>query len=183
MVNVNVSKTWYPSSILGRSTKRKGENDDGITSLDSEATVIQPVTLKNTFIFTRRIAMTIELKIKQKHLALEPNIIRKEECKLKKRMRHHRSEDGTSSIDLEWKLQSLTNHRRWNVRNEARATHLARTFIEGKPYSLAERKRNDDRLFQLYIVPRIFAMVQRYGKGEQRRITVDVIREWSKLGV
>ena len=49
MVNVNVSKTWYPSSILGRSTKRKGENDEGITSLDSEATIIQSVILNNTF--------------------------------------------------------------------------------------------------------------------------------------
>lgn len=127
--------------------------------------------------------MTIELKIKQKHLALEPNIIRHEERKLKKRMRNHRSEDGTSSIDLERKLQSLTNHRCWNVRNEARATHLARTFIEGKPYTYAERKRNDDGLFQLYIIPRILAMVQRYGGRENRGITVDVIREWSKLGV
>lgn len=182
MVNVNVSKTWYPSSILGRSTKGKGENDEGITSLDSEATVIQPVTLKNTFIFTRRITMTIELKIKSKHLALEPSIIRTEERKLKKQMKHNRDSES-SYWQLDQKRESLNRHRRWNVRNEARATYLARTFIEGKPYTLAERKRNDEGLFQMYIVPRIVAMVQRYGTREQRGITSDVIKQWSKLGV
>ena len=70
--------------------------------------------------------MTVELKIKAKHLALEPQIIRLEEKKLKKRMKYHRSDDSKSSIQLEWKLHSLTNHRKFNVRNEARATHLAR---------------------------------------------------------
>jgi hypothetical protein len=178
---VNVSKTWYPSSILGRSTKIKGENDEGFTSLDSEATVILPVTLKNTFIFTRKITMTIELKIKQKHLALEPNIIRTEERKLKKQMQHNRGEG--KYWDLDRKRQELSNHRRWNVRNESRATHLARAFIEGKPYAYVEKKRNDEGLFQLYIVPRIVAMAQRYGKREHRGITADVIKEWSKTGV
>ena len=159
----------------------KGENDEGITSLDSEATVIQPVTLKNTFYFTRRITMSIELKIKSKHLALEPSIIRTEERKLKKQM-HHNRESESSYWDLDRQRQSLNVHRRWNVRNEARATYLARTFIEGKPYTYAERKRNDEGLFQMYIVPRIVAMVQRYG-SVHRGITSDVIKQWSKLGV
>lgn len=123
--------------------------------------------------------MSIELKIKAKHLALEPNIIRCEERKLKGQIKYTNGTDQS----LIWKLNSLQNHRVCIVRNEARATHLARTFIEGKPYSYAEKKRNDEGLFQLYIVPRILAMVQRYGKGEHRRITVDVIKEWSKLGV
>ena len=125
--------------------------------------------------------MSIELKIKAKHLALEPNIIRKEECKLKKQMKHNR--DGeTSYWELSRKREELSVHRRWNVRNESRSTHLARAFIEGRTYHSTERKRNDDNLFQMYIIPRIHAMVQRYGKGEQRRITLDVIKEWSKLG-
>ena len=125
--------------------------------------------------------MSIELKIKSKHLALEPNIIRTEECKLKKQMHYNRGEG--SYWDLDRQRQSLSVHRRWNVRNEARATYLARAFIDGKPYTYAERKRNDDGLFQMYIVPRIVAMVQRYGKREHRGITADVIKEWSKLGV
>ncbi len=123
--------------------------------------------------------MSIELKIKSKHLALEPKIIRHEEHKLKKQIKYTHGTEHS----LIWKLNSLCAHRCMNVRNEARATHLARTFIDGKPYCYAERKRNDEQLFQRYIVPRILAMVQRYGKGEQRRITVDVIKEWSKLGV
>ena len=125
--------------------------------------------------------MSIELKIKEKHLALEPNIIRKEEERIKKQMKYNRGDK--SYWDLDRKREQLSVHRRWNVRNEARATHLARTFIEGKPYTFAERKRHDDGLFQMYIVPRIVAMVQRYGTREQRGITPDVIREWSKIGV
>ena len=125
--------------------------------------------------------MCIELKIKAKHLALEPQIIRDEEKKLKKRMKYHRSDDSVSSISLGWKLNSLIHHRRWNVRNEARATHLARAFIAGKEYSFAEKrsKENDD-MFSLYIVPRILAMVTKYGDKEQRKATRDTITQWAK---
>jgi hypothetical protein len=124
--------------------------------------------------------MSIELKIKSKHLALEPKIIRIEEEKLKKRMRYHRSDDKVSSISLEWKLHSLTNHRKINVRDEARATHLARAYLANKPYNYCEIKRKDDYYFQQYIVPRVLAMVTRYGTGEQRKITKETIEEWSK---
>lgn len=125
--------------------------------------------------------MCIELKIKAKHLALEPAIIRKEEEKLKRRIKHHRSDDQVSSISLEWKLQSLTNHRKLNVRNESRATHLARTFLAGKPYTHAERKRNDDYYFTQYILPRVLAMVTKYGTGEQRKTEKSALIEWSKV--
>lgn len=123
--------------------------------------------------------MSIELKIKSKHLALEPNIIRHEERKLKKQIKYTQGTDHS----LIYKLNDLHSHRVRNVRNEARATYLARAFIEGKSYTSVERKRHDDGLFQMYIVPRIVAMVQRYGKREQRGITSDVIKQWSKLGV
>lgn len=122
--------------------------------------------------------MCIELKIKSKHLALEPSIIRTEEQKLKKQMRYHRSDDSTSTYTLESKLNSLVNHRKVNVRNEARATFLARAYIAGKPYTYAEKTRGDDAMFQCYIVPRILAMVQRY---HSRKITSEMICEWSKV--
>lgn len=127
--------------------------------------------------------MCIELKIKSKHLALEPQIIRTEENKLKKQMKHHRAEvDGTSVFDLESKLDSLINHRRWNVRNEARATVLARTYLAGKPYAYAEqRSKDNDILFALYIVPRIVAMVARYGTRDQRNVTREIILEWANI--
>lgn len=121
--------------------------------------------------------MCIELKIKAKHLALEPNIIKHEERKLKGQIKYTKGTD----VSLIWKLNSLTNHRKWNVRNESRATELARAYLAGKPYSHVEKKRKNDVMFQLYIIPRIHTMVVKYGKGEQRRVTVDAIREWSKL--
>jgi hypothetical protein len=124
--------------------------------------------------------MCIELKIKAKHLALEPQIIRAEEEKLKKRIKYHRSDDSVSSISLGWKLDSLVRHRKMDVRNEARATHLARAYIAGKSYSYCERKRNDDFFFMQYIVPRILAMVTKYGDKEQRKATRDMITTWAK---
>ncbi len=127
--------------------------------------------------------MCIELKIKSKHLALEPSIIRKEEDKLKKQLKYHRSNDAPSLVfTLGLKLESLINHRRWNVRNEARATELAIAYLKGKPYLTVEKRAKDnDVMFQMYIVPRIVAMVTKYGKGEQRKIDRTHIKEWSKL--
>ena len=126
--------------------------------------------------------MSIELKIKQKHLALEPSIIRHEEEKLKQQMKHNRGEES-SYWSLELKLQSLINHRRWDVRNEARATHLARAYLAGKPYSYVEksRKKENEMTFQLQIINRIVAMVVKYGSGDQRKVDRDTIKAWSKL--
>ena len=123
--------------------------------------------------------MCIELKIKSKHLALEPSIIRCEERKLRKQMKYNRGEK--SYWDLERKRDSLILHRRWNVRNESRATELARAYLAGKPYTYVEKKRKCDGMFQLYIVPRIVAMVTKYGKGDQRKVDRKTIQEWSKL--
>jgi hypothetical protein len=130
--------------------------------------------------------MCIELKIKAKHLALEPAIIKREEAKLKRRIKYHRSDDKTSAISLTWKLHSLTNHRKTVVRNESRATHLARTYLAGKPYSYAESssRRTEwghECFFSMVIVPRIVAMVQRYGTGDQKKVDNKTIIEWAKL--
>ena len=127
--------------------------------------------------------MSIELKIKQKHLSLEPAIIRTEERKLKKRIKYHRSEDKTSTTSLEWKLNSLTNHRKINVRYESRATHLARTYLAGKPYSYAERTRKEcnEFIFNQSILPRVQAMVKKYGTGVQRKIEIDDLKSWAKV--
>lgn len=126
--------------------------------------------------------MCIELKIKAKHLALEPSIIRHEEDKLKKQIKYHRSSDATSAFTLARKLDELITHRRWNVRNESRATTLARAYLAGKPYlSVEKRSKENDVMFSCYIVPRIIAMVTKYGKGDQRKIDRKVILEWSKV--
>ena len=91
--------------------------------------------------------MSIELKIKSKHLALEPAIIRKEEQKLLKQIRNYRKYHQVTITafycsykehpDL-WKLESkfarLVSHRKLDVREEARATYLARAYIRGVKY-------------------------------------------------
>ena len=121
--------------------------------------------------------MCIELKIKSKHLALEPQIIKHEERKLKKQIRSNKGDLQS----LVRQLDNLVNHRKHIVRYEARATQLARTYLAGKAYTTVEQKRHDNTTFLMFIVPRIVAMVTKYGKGEQRKITKETIIEWSKL--
>jgi hypothetical protein len=104
--------------------------------------------------------MSIELKIKSKHLALEPAIIRKEERKILNRIRSGRCNDTAEAFR---KYESLHNHRKWNVRNESRATYLTRAFLAGIPYKNVERKVHSDGLFFQRIMPRIVDMVAKYG--------------------
>ena len=130
--------------------------------------------------------MCIELKIKSKHLALEPQVIRHEEDKLKGQIKYLSNKDDAMSNGLRGallrKLDELCTHRRWNVRNESRATGLAIAYLKGKPYLTVEKRAecNND-MFKLYIIPRIVSMVTKYGKGDQRRIDRKTIEMWSKL--
>ena len=123
--------------------------------------------------------MCIELKIKSKHLALEPKVIRHEEQKIKGQIKYSKGSDKS----LINKLDSLVTHRRWNVRNESRATELARAYLAGKQYSSIEqhRKPENEHTFLYMIIPRVVSMVSKYGKREQRKITRETIQEWSKL--
>lgn len=119
--------------------------------------------------------MSIELKIKAKHLALEPAIIRKEEQKLKKQFQWFKQKHQITDVSL-WaiydkhpelyklhsKRYSLENHRKTVVRNASRATHLARAYIAGMPYSKVENKREDEMLFKHVILPEVFRMVAKY---------------------
>jgi hypothetical protein len=116
--------------------------------------------------------MSVELKVKSKHLSEEARIIRFEENKLLKqyewaKRKHY--ETGSNDeyayySDSAWrKWNSLNNHRRWDVRNENRATFLARAYIAGKPYNTVEAKRKEESIFLNVIVPRIVTMVGKYG--------------------
>jgi hypothetical protein len=127
--------------------------------------------------------MSIELKIKTKHLSEEAKIIRFEERKLLKRIDYRRKkhyESGSNDDYPIWKdtdkqkYNSLSNHRKWDVRNENRATYLARAYIAGKPYSSVEQKRLDEQLFKGQIFPRICSMVAKYGPHEPGD------REWDR---
>lgn len=117
--------------------------------------------------------MSIELKIKSKHLSVEAQIIRFEERKLKKQVRwfieDHKSTGANEGPVLNsfkpfHKLNSLKNHRRWDVRNENRATFLARAYLAGKVYSSVEQKRKPENEFKFttYVLPRVVSMVAKY---------------------
>jgi hypothetical protein len=148
--------------------------------------------------------MSVELKIKSKHLSEEARIIRFEERKLRSKiaykMRKHREAGHNDPYEL-WKdgdhsdWSSLQNHRKWDVRNENRATFLARAYIAGVPYRTVEHKRNDETLFTNVILPRVCSMVVKYGKREDgdwewnrekskyvpTKQLKDKITEWSKI--
>lgn len=138
--------------------------------------------------------MCVELKIKAKHLAEEARIIRHEEQKLKKQAEFLRARDGLDtrinphdgSYSWKWpktplgitedKFNSVSSHRRWNVRNEARATNLARAFIAGKTYSSVER--NTDFIFlSIWILPRTLKMIQKYHNNS---VELDDLKKWIK---
>lgn len=122
--------------------------------------------------------MSVYLKIKSKHLGLEAKVIRHEERKVKKQIRWQ-ADRGTVDCNLEYSLNSLHSHRVWDVRNENRATFLARAYLEDRPYNTVERKRKCDSVFFFYIVPRIVSMVNKYGRTQ---VTNDAIKEWAELG-
>ena len=122
--------------------------------------------------------MSVELKVKSKHLSVESQIIRFEERKLRKQIKWLR-ERQLSSNSLEQKWESLNSHRRHDVRNENRATFLARAYLAGKPYSSVEAKRKPEREydFQTKILPRVVKLVNKYGG----KTTIEEIREWSTV--
>jgi hypothetical protein len=120
--------------------------------------------------------MSIELKIKSKHLSVEAQIIRFEEHKLKKQLRwfieDHKSTGANDSASLyDFKpfrqLKSLTQHRRWDVRNENRATFLARAYLAGQSYATVEQKRKPENEYKFFsfVLPRVVAMVAKYGNN------------------
>jgi hypothetical protein len=148
--------------------------------------------------------MSIKLKIKSKHLSEEARIIRFEERKLLKSIRYRRNKFKEAGHNVEYDnsmnndyntYASISHHRKWDVRNEQRATFLARAYIEGIPYNKIEQKRKDEYKFKTHIIPRICSMILRYGKYENgdwvwdraknrhvpTRQLIDKIVEWSNI--
>lgn len=124
--------------------------------------------------------MSVQLKIKSKHLALEPAIIRTEERKLTKQIKRYKQyhqittdrcsyDDHPEFYRLYGSLHGLNSHRRWDVRNESRATYLARAYIEGREYRSVEKSRKEEAVFRLYILPRIVSMVIKYKLGKMEK--------------
>jgi hypothetical protein len=125
--------------------------------------------------------MSVELKVKSKHLSEEARIIRFEERKQLKQYQWAQDQyraTGNNDMYPRWDdkafnaYHSLKHHRQWDVRNENRATFLARAYIAGVPYASVEQKRNPDneRTFNLMVLPRVWAMIAKYGKQDGDRI-------------
>ena len=107
--------------------------------------------------------MSIELKIKSKSLAVEAQIIRHEEKKV------NRPEVRCS----------LHHHRTIDVRDEARATFLARAFIQGRAYSTVESKVIDRSKLYSKVLPRVLAMVAKYSS----KVPYETIKLWTLADV
>lgn len=120
--------------------------------------------------------MSIQLKIKSKHLSLESNVIRYEEKKLLKQAAWLRKHQESAS-KIEFLYYSLSNHRKKDVRNENRATFLARAYIDGKRYSEIEkcRKESKEHTFRSLVLPRVLSMVNKY---HNRDTTIGMLEHW-----
>ena len=138
--------------------------------------------------------MSVELKIKSKHLALEPAIIRHEERKLGRQIGWYarqgvkcylKNDERSREMErLMHKSVSLQTHRIDDVATEARATYLARAYLAGTPYLRVEQKRWPDYeyYFVFKVLPRTLAMVRKYGSTpETRDTTMDQIVAWTQV--
>lgn len=124
--------------------------------------------------------MSIELKVKSKHLSVEAAIIRHEEVKLKRQIEWKKDhEEDIELLLIKW--QSLNGHRRWDVRNENRATFLARAYIAGVPYKKVEQKRKEENelKFRFTILNRVLNLVKKYSNSnlDMKHITAWVDAE------
>lgn len=129
--------------------------------------------------------MTIELKVKTKHLSEEAKIIKFEERKqLKAAVKHlnYLAKTGTEPTSLDiYKAYSmyhnLQSHRTNDVRNEVRATFLARAFLDGKPYKTVEHNCKDLIKLNSKIMPRAIKIIKKYSK---KPIEYQDVQKWFK---
>lgn len=136
--------------------------------------------------------MLVYLKVKIKSLAAEAKIIRIEEhrfrpwtARMKRRLAKSNVQPSVAAIagNREAWL-GLKDHRRFDVRNEARAAHLAYGFLRDMPYRRMEPKchsmATQDRI-QLWA--KINRLVTRYGPPEYRdpKEADKYIVAWSKV--
>ena len=130
--------------------------------------------------------MSIELKIKAKHLALEPAIIKKEIKKLGRQLSYEQKDTDVVPYKLINKIDSLHCHLIQDVKREARATHLVRGFMSGKKYSEIERNTPlsvysnsfEGHYNRNFILGRMVKMYQKYGPKNHDLDTKKMIEDW-----
>lgn len=117
--------------------------------------------------------MSYQLKIKEKTLAEETRIIRKEERKAVDSFVNAQNVGKTKAAFKHLsKFNDLYDHRVNVVRKEARATHLARAYIKGLPYAAVEKVGSMDSYEIGYYAGRIFNMVSKYDSKKADRDTI-----------
>lgn len=121
--------------------------------------------------------MSTELRIKLQHIGMEPGIIRKHEQRIKRRIAHIKNKQSNQDVAPSYaELHRLQHHRRWDVRNAARATHLALGYIRGKPYSEMEDPNLTNTFKRdAYIVSPMMKMIRRYGDDD---VSSKMVHEW-----
>jgi hypothetical protein len=108
--------------------------------------------------------MTIELKIKAKHLAAEAKIIKHEEHKLKRRIERAKAK-SLSADKLRAQRLDIADHRRSVLREEARSTHLARACIKGTPYRVVEKFS-----YEAPNLSRVIKLVEKYSSKKKEEV-------------
>ena len=94
----------------------------------------------------------VKLKIKAMSLAEEARIIRKLE----------------KGCENKHGFNSIYDHRINDVRNEARATNIARAFLSGKQYKDIENSRKPEREFTFgKVLARATKIIKKYGDSNQ----------------
>jgi hypothetical protein len=112
------------------------------------------------------------MKVRIKELAQESKFIRKEENKVKSKKEYlyekfpkMETSVGVLYGDLCNDQAKLASHRKYEVRNAARAAQLAYAFLRGIPYLTVEGKRKQEKeyLFNANIKPEIKRLVKKFG--------------------
>lgn len=114
--------------------------------------------------------MSVELKVKSKHLSEEARIIRFEEHKFRKQVDWLKARQQPYEKEHDT-MMSLKDHRRKDVRNENRATFLARAYLAGKAYKTVEQKCHE---MPYTVSERMCDMVNKYGPTQTR-----IYKKWN----
>lgn len=124
--------------------------------------------------------MTYQLRIKAISLALEAQAIRKDEKKALDRRKSAKTDERRTKLYNQY--ADLRNHRVIDVRNEARATNIARGFLRGLRYDQIETMpkglRKGMNRFDTYLLgndgpnwDRVLRLIDKYGtKSDQARL-------------
>lgn len=120
--------------------------------------------------FTEQLAY---LSIKIKSLAAEAVLIRVDENKYRQRHKSDADQQSERSRQARAAWLGLKQHRRWDVRREARAALLAFGLIKGMPYRNIEAKCWEEPDWR-----RVAAIVRKYGGYKNEADALAVVKAW-----